>query len=99
MTRRRWWLAAAALIVLVYAASSFASDAPDGLESVAQDLGFAATAEDAPFDVLAGYSVGGVEGDLSTAVAGLVGVAVVIGLVWLLGRLLVRRRVGRAGSS
>ena len=99
MNRRKWWLAAAGLIVLVFAASPFASDAPDGLESVAQDLGFAAAAQDAPFELLADYSLGGIGGDLSTALAGIVGVAVVIGLVWLLGRVLVRRRVDGPGNS
>jgi hypothetical protein len=99
MKRRRWMLAVGGLIVLVFAASAFASEAPDGLESVAQDLGFAASAQEAPFELFADYAVGGVGGDLSTALAGIIGVAVVIGIVWLLARLLVRRPVDGAGGS
>ena len=85
--------------MLVFAASTFASQAPDGLESVANELGFAASAEEAPFELLADYAIGGLEGGLSTALAGFVGVALVIGIVWLLGRLLVRRPVDGAGGS
>lgn len=99
MIRHRWLLATVGIIGLVFVASVFNSDAPDGLESVADELGFAAAAQEAPFEVFADYAVGGLGGDFSTALAGLVGIAIVVAIVWLLGRLLVRRRVDSAGGS
>jgi hypothetical protein len=91
-TRRYWWLgglAIAALIVVL--ASYFASSDPDGLERVADDRGFLGLGLPNPFDVLPDYTVPGVDGPLSTVLAGLIGVAVVFVLLWLIGRALARR--------
>ena len=88
----RWWLvglAVAALVVVFLA--PLASGDPDGLERVATDLGFSESAEDAPFSILPEYTLPGIGGSLSTIVAGLIGVVVVVGLVWLVGRALARR--------
>lgn len=91
--RRYWWvagLAVAAIVVVVL--SPLASSDPDGLERVAIDAGFAEQGTDAAFEVLPGYSVP-ILGDspLSLIVAGLLGIALIFGLVWLLGRALARR--------
>lgn len=89
----RWWwlggLAIAALIVIVLA--PLASDDPDGLERVATDQDFAERAEDAPFSIIPDYVIPGLDGPAATIVAGLVGVVLVFGLIWLVGRFLVRR--------
>lgn len=88
----RWWLvglAVAALVVLI--AAVLASGDPDGLERVATDQGFSQAAEDAPFSIIPDYTVPGMGGTLSTIVAGLLGIAVVFGVVWLVGRALARR--------
>jgi hypothetical protein len=97
MRRRGWWLvglALTALVVIVLA--PMASSAPDGLERVALDAGFAEQGQAAAFELLPGYSVPGLgDGDASLIVAGLVGVIVLFGSLWLLGRYLARRsRVG-----
>jgi len=74
--------------------SAYASANPDGLEYVAEELGFLETAEDSavassPF---ADYGVSGIEGPLSTGLAGLVGVAVTVVLGLVVVRLAARRR-------
>lgn len=93
--RTRTFVAAGLLVTLLVAGvvSLFASGAPDGLERVAEDAGFADTAEEHPGEdgPLADYSTRGVEDDrLSGAVAGVVGSAVVLlvagGLVYLVRR-------------
>ena len=63
--------------------SGFASSSPDGLNKVAEDHGFAASAKEHLFETgpLAGYAVKGVNSDrLSTALAGLIGVLVTFGV-------------------
>lgn len=93
MTRRYWWLAGlllAAIVVVVLA--PLASSDPDGLERVAQDVGFAGQAQDAGFEILPDYSVP-LLGDsiLSLVVAGLMGVGLLFAGMWLVGRVLTRR--------
>jgi hypothetical protein len=59
-------------------ASFYASSAPDGLERVAEDAGFAESAQDsaAADSPLAGYAAGDDEGRFSVGMAGLAGVGV-----------------------
>lgn len=92
-TGGRWWLAGLAISALVVILlAPMASPDPDGLERVAEDAGFLERAQAAIYQVLPAYAVPGVDNaTLSTVIAGLIGVAVVFGLMWLLGRLLVRR--------
>jgi cobalt/nickel transport system permease protein len=83
---------AAALAVFV---SPFASSSPDGLERVAEDKGFAATAVEPVwrFSPLADYAVPGLGGGgLSTAVAGLVGTLALFGLALGAGMVISRSR-------
>ena len=93
----RWVIGALAIILaIVVAASYFASGDPDGLERVADDHGFLGAGRDNPFSIIADYVFPGLSGPIATVVAGVVGVAVVFGLVWLLGRGLARRRTPEA---
>jgi hypothetical protein len=90
---RPWWIAGlviAGLVVVVLV--PLASRDPDGLERVAQDQGFIGTARDALYSIIPDYTVPGVEGTMSTVLAGLIGVALVFGVMFVLGRLLARRR-------
>ncbi len=93
MIRRYWWVAglvvAAAVVVIL---APMASSDPDGLERVAIDGGFAAQGQEATFELLPDYSVPLLgDGPLSLIVAGLVGVAIIFGTMWLLGRALSHR--------
>jgi type IV secretory pathway VirB2 component (pilin) len=79
-------------LVVVVTAALFASGDPDGLERVAEDQGFDGAAQDSPFELIADYIFPGIDGPMATVVAGVIGVIVVFGIVWLVGRLLARRR-------
>lgn len=59
-------------------ASFYASGAPDGLERVAEDTGFADQAQDSATagSLVADYSVGDDDGRFSVGTAGLVGVGI-----------------------
>jgi hypothetical protein len=94
---RYWWVVGLAIAGLIAAlAAVFASGDPDGLDSVAIDQGFEEAAKDPGFEILPGYTIPGLDGTSSTIIAGIVGIAVVFLLVFLLGRLLARRRKGEA---
>jgi hypothetical protein len=88
----RWWwvigLGIAAVVVILLA--PLASPDPDGLESVAEAQGWLDTALDPIYHLIPDYTVPGLDGSLSTIVAGLIGVALVflgmLGLGWLLRR-------------
>ena len=90
----RWWwvvgLAIAAAVVIVLA--PLASSDPDGLERVAGDQGFLESARDAVYSIIPDYTIPGIDGNLSTILAGLIGVVIVFGLMIVLGRVLARRR-------
>jgi hypothetical protein len=98
----RWWwvagLAIAALVVVVLA--PLASPDPDGLERVAEEQGFIERARDAIYSVFPDYHLPFIEDPvLSTIAAGLVGIALVFGAMWLLGRVLARRRPTRSDAE
>lgn len=90
--RRFWWavgLGIALLVVIVFA--PLASSDPDGLEWVAGEHGFLATAQDALYSIIPDYTFPGVDDPaVSTILAGVVGVIIVfvvmVGLGWLLRR-------------
>jgi hypothetical protein len=93
MRGRYWWVvgllvAAAAVIVL----SPLASPDPDGLERVAIDSGFIEQGQDALYELLPDYAVPVLgDGTPSLIAAGLIGVVLLFGAMWLLGRVLARR--------
>jgi cobalt/nickel transport system permease protein len=82
--------------------SGFASAAPDGLNKVAEDKGFAAKARQHLFEhgPLAGYAVKGVENQrLSKGLSGLIGVLVTFGVGLALFALMRAMRAGRDRSE
>lgn len=82
-------LAAALAVVLV---APFASGHPDGLEWVAESTGFLGFAQESPFSILPDYTIPILgETSASTILAGVIGVLVVAGLIFLLSRILQRR--------
>lgn len=103
--RSRALIVAGLAIALVVAVSSswLASSEPDGLERVAQDERFIDKAQEPGYEILPDYSVPGVDGVLSTALAGVIGVAAVAALTLGAGYLLRARRrpdrTDRAGDQ
>jgi cobalt/nickel transport system permease protein len=103
-TRRRGELTQYGLLAALGLAmfiAPFACPWPDGLEAVAAKLGFEHRAAPAVIPAAApDYQVPGIHWAVgATALAGAAGTLVVFGLALLLGRLLVRERVGIAGSG
>ena len=94
LIRRFWWIpgiAVAVLVVIVLV--PLASGEPDGREWVAGAQGFIARAQDALYSIFPGYTIPGIDDPgLSTALAGLIGIAIVFLVIVGLGRLLARRR-------
>jgi len=90
---RYWWIVGLAIAaVIAILAANFASGDPDGLDSVAIKQGFEEAGKDPGFQVLPDYTIPGLDGTVSTILAGIAGIAIVFLLVFLLGRLLARRR-------
>jgi len=89
----RGWVTAGVLISLaVVLLSPLASASPDGLERVAQDMGFLQVAQSSPYQILADYTVPFLgETAFSTIVAGLIGALVVLGLAVFAGRSLQKK--------
>ncbi len=97
MTKKSaWTLVFAGIVISLFIAgfvSYYASSAPDGLEKVAGDQGFLASATDSANAGLptAGYGIEGVDSErLSVGLAGILGVVVIaivaFGLFYFLGR-------------
>ena len=85
-----------ALLIAIFL-SPFASQDPDGLDRVSQDLKFEDRAtEDTParklpfYAVFEEYALRGVPEGVATPLAGLVGTLATFGLAWGIGKLVVR---------
>jgi cobalt/nickel transport protein len=90
LVARYWWVAGIAIAVLVVVVlAPLASSDPDGLERVAEDVGFIGQATNFVDGLLGGYG----DSTVSTILSGLLGIAIVVGLLYLLGRVVARRKV------
>jgi cobalt/nickel transport system permease protein len=87
----RGWVVAGALIALaVVLTSPLASASPDGLERVAINLGFIKQGAEAPYQILPDYTLPFLgESPLSTILAGVLGVILVGGILFLITRSLI----------
>jgi len=84
-----WVIAGGILSLLVVLVSPFASTNPDGLERVAEDLGFISQSLDSPYNILADYLIPVLgETELSTVIAGIIGIIVVGLIAFFIGRAL-----------
>jgi cobalt/nickel transport system permease protein len=84
---RGWIFAGIVIALLVVLLSPLASASPDGLERVAEDVGFLTTAQSAPYQIIPDYTLPFLgETPLSTILAGAIGVVVVLALAILAGR-------------
>ncbi len=95
-------------VALIIAAvlSPFASSSPDGLNRVAEDLGFIdqehpePIATKLPFaEVFDGYAVRGVPAPVATPIAGVVGALAAFGIAWGAGKLLIRKSPGSSTAD
>lgn len=101
MDKRYQLLIVGIVIASIVAVSSawFASGDPDGLERVAEDHEFIDAAEDPGYEILPDYTIPGIDGEVSTAIAGIVGVALMAGIGLGAGYLLRRRGEGTTPTS
>ncbi|MBM3143677.1 MAG: cobalamin biosynthesis protein CbiM [Chloroflexi bacterium] len=84
---RGWIIAGIIVSLLAVLLSPLASGSPDGLERVAENLGFLEIGQSAPCEILPDYTIPFLgETHLSTIIAGMVGALVLLGLLILLGR-------------
>jgi cobalt/nickel transport system permease protein len=89
---RGWVIAGVVITLIVVLFSPFASASPDGLERVAEEMGFLSTGQSAPYQVIPDYTIPFLGStSLSTVVAGAIGVLVVLALAFLAGRSLQKR--------
>jgi len=89
----RGWIVGSVLVTLAAVLiSPLASGSPDGLERVAENLGFLGSGQDAPYQILPDYTIPFLgETAVSTILAGTVGAVILMGLLILVGRNLRRR--------
>jgi cobalt/nickel transport system permease protein len=75
------------LAVLVALLSPLASANPDGLEKVAEDLGFLALGDSPSYEILPDYTIPFVENEAFTTILAVVlGTVLMFGIAWFLGR-------------
>lgn len=92
-----WVVGGAVVVLLLVLLAPFASASPDGLERVAENLGFLNRGASSPFTILPDYTLPWLgQTSLSTVVAGLIGAAVV-GVLAIGAVRLLRRRAAPAG--
>jgi cobalt/nickel transport system permease protein len=83
---RGWVVVGVIISLLAVLLSPLASANPDGLERVAEDIGFIHLGQSAPYQILPDYTIPFLgETALSTIVAGAVGALVVLGLIVVVG--------------
>ncbi|UCG09948.1 MAG: PDGLE domain-containing protein [Dehalococcoidia bacterium] len=91
--KSKWWLIALVACLALVLLAPLASSSPDGLERVAEDVGFMELAQAAPFSLIADYVFPGLENKaLATILAGMVGTLVLFGIAYGLAWLLVSSR-------
>jgi len=95
---KKWWLIALLFCLALATISPLASSSPDGLERVAEDKGFIALAEEAPFEIIADYVFPGIENEaVATILAGWIGTIILFGVVYALAWLVKARKRASAG--
>jgi len=83
MNNKKTWLIALAVCLLLVTVAPLASSAPDGLERIAEEKGFAEMARPSPFSVAADYLFPGIENKaVATLLAGWLGTIMVFFLVY-----------------
>ena len=85
-------------LIIAAVVSPFASSNPDGLNRVAEDLGFTDKEHSEPLatklpfaSVFDGYALRGAPAVVATPVAGVIGALSAFGVAWVAGKLLIRK--------
>lgn len=89
MTKKTLLIFILAITLIIILAAMFASSYPDGLEWVAQKLGFLSMATEEPLLTAPApdYSVEAIKSEFwSTTTAGILGAAIVFLVVWVIGK-------------
>jgi cobalt/nickel transport system permease protein len=99
---RGWVVAGLGVALAVVLLAPLASQDPDGLERVAEDLGFLTQSQEAPYTILPDYTIPGLDQPvLSTVVAGSLGLLLtallILAIVWIARR--AASAVAAAGRS
>ncbi len=90
--RKKWWIGGLLIALALTLLSPLASSWPDGLERVAEELGFTGRGQEAPYKVIPDYLLPGVASEgLATILAGIAGTLVVFGLTYTIARAIRRR--------
>lgn len=89
--RWHWWCTILLIAIVAILLLPFASELPDGLERVAEMFGFASAEREIYHAPFGDYSAPGLHGFAGSAVAAIIGIVIVAGLAYLLGKLLARR--------
>jgi len=92
----KWWHVGLLISLFIGGfLSLFASPLPDGLERVAEDLGFIELEQSVVPSPLPDYSLPGIESPISGSIAGIVGVLLMFGVVWGVANILKGRNEHR----
>jgi cobalt/nickel transport system permease protein len=93
----KWAAAGLAVALTLTLISPLASPSPDGLERVAENIGFIDTAQDAPYEIIPDYVFPGISNEaLATIAAGVAGTILVFGLAVGIAALYRRRETVQA---
>ena len=91
---RWWWVVGIAIVALVVVVlAPLASSDPDGLERIAEDNGFIGQAQNVVGGLFGDYGIPGIDDPtVSTILSGLLGVGILLAVVFVVGRVLARRK-------
>ena len=91
--RRGWVIGIAIAVLVVVVLAPLASSDPDGLERVAEDNGFIGQAQNIVGGLFGDYGIPGIDDPtVSTILSGLLGIGILLAVVFLVGRVLARRK-------
>lgn len=89
---RGWIIAGVVVALVVVLLSPLASASPDGLERVAEDMGFIHVGQPAPYQIIPDYTLPFLGATpLSTILAGAIGALIVLGIMVVTGRSLQKK--------
>jgi len=91
------WVGGLVVAIVLAILSPLASAHPDGLEWVAEQQGFLTAARNAPYSIIPDYVFPGISNQaVATIVAGIVGLAIVFVVMWLVGAARRKRESARS---